>query len=67
MQLSTIKAFVATVWVLAICVAGFAGSITSMSSWLVLAGVAILPPAVMMWWWNDPPQSLSESIQEARR
>jgi hypothetical protein len=67
MQLSTIKAIVATLWVLAVCLAGLAGHLASMSNWLVLAGVAILPPAVMMWWWNDPPQSLSESIQEARR
>lgn len=67
MQLSTIKVVVAAVWILAVCLAGFAGSLASMSSWLVLAGVAFLPPAVMMWRWTDPPQSMSESIREARR
>lgn len=67
MQLVSIKAVVATVWVLAVCLAGIAGSLNALSSWLVLAGIAVLPPTVMMWRWNDPPQSMSESIQEARR
>jgi hypothetical protein len=67
MQLVSIKAVMATVWVSAVCVAGIAGNLNSLSSWTVLAGVAVLPPIVMMWRWNDPPQSMSESIQKARR
>ena len=67
MQLLSFKAVVATVWVLAVCLAAIAGNLNSLPSWLVLAGVAILPPIVMMWRWNDPPQTMSEIIQEARR
>ncbi len=67
MQLKSIKAGLATAWVSAACVAGLAFHLNSVSSWTVLAGVALLPPIVMTWWWNDPPQTLSESIQEARR
>jgi hypothetical protein len=67
MQLFPFKAVVATVWVLAVCLAAIAGNLNSLPSWLVLAGVAILPPIVMMWRWNDPPQTMSEIIQEARR
>jgi hypothetical protein len=67
MQLVSIKAVLATVWVSAVCIAGIAGNLNSLSSWTVLAGVAVLPPIIMMWRWNDPPQTMSESIQEARR
>jgi hypothetical protein len=67
MQLLSIKAVVATAWVLVVCLAAIAGNLNSLPSWLVLAGVAILPPIVMMWRWNNPPQTMSEIIQEARR
>ena len=70
MPLTSIKAVVATVWVLVVCLAGIAWNLTTLTSvpsWLVLAGVALLPPIVMVWQWNDPPQSMSEIIQEARR
>jgi hypothetical protein len=67
MQLDSIKATVATVWVSAVCTAGIAGSVKTLSGWTVLAGVAVLPPLVMMWRWNNPGQTISESIQEALR
>ena len=67
MQLFSIKAVVATAWVLAMCLAGIAGNLHALTSWLVLAAVAVLPPAVMMWHWNHPQPSMSEIIQEARR
>ena len=67
MQLQSIKATVAAAWVSAVCTAGIAGHLQSLSGWTVLAGVAFLPPLVMMWQWNNPRQTMSESIQEARR
>lgn len=67
MQLKYIKTIVAGVWVTAVCTAGISGHLTSLSGWTLLAGVAALPPLVMMWRWNDPQQTMSESIQEARR
>ena len=67
MQLVSIKAIVAAAWVLAVCIVGIAGHLSSPSSLTVLASVALLPTIVMMWLWNDPPQSISESIREARR
>lgn len=67
MQLLSIKVVVTILWVLAVCVAGIAVRTSSLSSWAFLAGVAVLPPIIMMWRWNDPPQSMSESINEARR
>jgi hypothetical protein len=67
MQLVSIKAIIAMLWVSAVSIAGFAGNVNSLSSWTVLAGVAVLPPLVMMEWWNDSRQSMSHSIQEALR
>jgi hypothetical protein len=67
MELVSLKAVLATVWVSAVLIAGPAGNLNSLSSWAALAGVAVLPPIVMMWGWNAPRQSMSVSIQEARR
>ena len=67
MQLVSIKAIIAMVWVLAVSIAGIAGNLNSFSSWTVLVGIAFLPPLVMMRQWNDPRQSMSQSAQEAVR
>ena len=67
MQLASIKAVVAAAWVSAVGIVGIAGHLSSPSSLTVLASVALLPTIVMMRLWKDPPKSLSESIQEARR
>ena len=67
MQLVTLKPVLAAVWVAAVLIAGVAGNLNSVLSWVVLAGVAVIPPLVMMWRWNAPRQSMSESIQDALR
>jgi len=67
MQLLSLKAVLATLWVSVALIVGFAGNLHSLSSWTVLAGFALFPPIVMMWRLNDPGQTLSESIQQARR
>jgi hypothetical protein len=70
MQLVTIKIVLAAIWVVAVCLAlfaGLAGSVNSVSSWAILFGITLFPPIVMMWWWNDPPQTLSQIIQKSRR
>jgi hypothetical protein len=67
MQLESIKATVATVWDSAVCTAGIAGHLNSLSGWTVRADVAVLPPLGMMWQWNNPRQTKSENIQEALR
>jgi hypothetical protein len=67
MQLLSIKPVLAIIWVSATFIIGIAGHLDSFSSWAVLTGVAVVPPLVMMWRWNDPHQTMSESIQEARR
>ena len=67
MQLLSIKPILATLWASLALVIGIAGKVDSFASWIVLAGVALVPPLVMMWRWNDPRQTMSESIQEALR
>ena len=67
MQLASLKAGLATLWISAALIAGIIGNIDSAASWTALASIAIIPPIVMMWRWNAPPQTMSESIQEARR
>jgi hypothetical protein len=67
MQLGLKKAVLVTLWVLAICVAGFAVGATSIAAWIVLGSLALLPAVVVLRLWQDPPKSLSESINEGRR
>jgi len=67
MQLVTLKTVLATVWISAALIAAIAGHLNSLSSWALLAGVALLPPIVMMWRWHTPAKTMSETIQEARR
>ena len=68
MQLVSLKGALAAVWLSAALIAGIAGNQNSVTSWTVLAGVAVIPPILeMMWRWNAPRQTMSESIQEGRR
>ena len=68
MQLVSLNGVLATVWLSAALIAGIAGNQNSVTSWTVLAGVAVIPPIVeMMLRWNAPRQTMSESIHEGRR
>jgi hypothetical protein len=67
MRLASIKVAVAAAWILAIAIAGFVSRPHATSNWGAILGVALVPAIAMLWWWNDPPQTLSESIQEGRR
>ena len=67
MQRDVIKTTITAVWVSAVSAVGIAGNLRSLSAWAVLAGLATIVPLVMMWRWNDPRQTMSETIQAARR
>lgn len=66
-KLGSIKTMLAAGWILAIGVAAMVGNPHATSSWVVLVAVALAPPIAMLWWWNDPPETMSESINQARR
>jgi len=67
MILKTTKAMIAALWVFAMGTAALVADVNTFSSWLVLAGCAIVPPFVMMRYWNPPDQTMSQSIQQSLR
>ena len=54
-------------WSIAILVAAIALGIASIPNWVVVFCVAVVPPLVVRSFWRTPPQTISESINEARR
>ncbi|HSL23690.1 MAG TPA: hypothetical protein VK886_19315 [Vicinamibacterales bacterium] len=66
MPLNYTKTTAATLWVLAVCAVGFVIGVASLTGWIVLAGLAVLPPLAIARLWKDDP-TISESIHEALR
>jgi len=66
MQLDNMKMLLAGAWVLIMGVAGYLLNPSSAISWAVLAALTIIP-VVAVWRFRNPAQTLSESINEARR
>jgi hypothetical protein len=54
-------------WVILVCLAGIALGSHSVSNWIVVACMAIVPPLVARSFWRVPAQTISESIRDARR
>ena len=54
-------------WSIVIFLAAIAVGIGSVSNWVVVACVAVVPPLVVRYFWRAPEQTISESINEARR
>ena len=67
MQLQNIKVMLAAMYVAVIGAAGAAGGVESVSGWVALGGIALLPAFAMLTLWNHPSPILSEAIQEARQ
>jgi len=67
MQLKYIKTVLAAGWAVGLTAIALFAHVTGIGSWISLMGLALLPPIVMVRMWNGPDQSLSQSIQEARR
>ena len=54
-------------WAIVVCLVALAVGINSVSSWIVVAAVAVVPPFVARSFWRAPDQTISESIRDARR
>jgi hypothetical protein len=67
MKFVPMKGMIAAFWILAVGVLGVVGNVTSLPAWGLLLAVAFAPPLTMLWFWRDPPATLSESINSARR
>ena len=61
------KTLVFVAWSIAVLLAAIAIGITSVQNWVVVACVAVVPPLVVRRFWRAPEQTISESINEARR
>jgi uncharacterized membrane protein YhdT len=54
-------------WAIMVCLAAIAVGVTSVPYWMVVACVALVPPLVARRFWHAPEQTISESIDNARR
>lgn len=54
-------------WVLTVIICGVIVSIASGPGWILLAGLALIPPVVAFRLWAPRPQTLSDGITKARR
>ena len=67
MTFAYVREGVSAVWVLALRVVGLAFGVTSLSGWMTLAAVALISLVILQRLWRAPEQTLSESIDKARR
>jgi len=61
------KTLIFIAWPIAVLLAAVAIGITSVPNWVAVAGLAVVPPLVVRRFWRAPEQTISESINEARR
>jgi hypothetical protein len=62
-----VKLVLAAVWMLlVVAVVAALGYLRSPSDVLMLAVLALAPPAAVWFWWQDPAETLSESIHAVR-
>jgi hypothetical protein len=67
MQLTPLKTVIAAVWLVAIAALAVALPVNTISGWAAIVGLGLLPLVLMLRAWNQPAQTMSEVIQEARR
>jgi len=66
MQLEHIKMTISGVWVLTVLLIAIVVDPSTKGA-ILLGSLGLLPPLVMLLAWNHPAQTMSESIDEARR
>jgi len=67
MDLEQMKRTFAVAWILGAAAVGLMTNISSLPASVIFAVLGFGPPLVMLLLWNDPPLTVSASIQEARR
>ena len=67
MQFQRIKRTVSAAWVVVVFAVGLVAGVTSSGGLVALLALGLLPPLALMLLWNEPPQTMSESIQQGRR
>ena len=66
MTLHAIKLTASVLWVVTAVVLAIGIGITTTGG-LAMAVVGLVPPLALLFWWNEPSQTMSESIRQARR
>lgn len=61
------KKMMAALWVVSAGAIGLVAHVRSPGAVVVLAGLGFVPSLLLLLRWNEPQQTLSESIQKARR
>ena len=67
MILRNIKLVVVIAYIVTVAVGAVVSGVTSGAGLIVFAAVALLPSAALLMLWKDPSQTMSETIQAARR
>jgi hypothetical protein len=69
MTLKNVKLTMAVAYAVSVAGVAFATGVTSAGGLVVFGALALLPAAALVALWKDPPQTLSETIQNqtARR
>ena len=67
MTLKNVKLIVVAAYILTVAAGAVASGVTSGAGLIVFTAVALLPAGALLTLWNHPTQSLSETIQAARR
>ena len=67
MQLERIKRVVTALWVIAAVIVGLFIRDVNWQTWAVFIALAVLPPLALLLFWTAPAQTMSETINEARR
>ena len=66
MQLKEMKILFAAIWISTLGAIGFFTATTTFG-WISVVLLALLPPLVVAHRWRVPAQTISQSIQDARR
>jgi hypothetical protein len=67
MQISSWKAQIGAAWFVLIVLAGYGAGMTSMTSWMLVAAVAMTLPVILMRFGRRSEPSMSESIRDVLR
>ena len=67
MNLKNVKLIVVAGYILTVAVGAVASGVTSGAGLIVFTAVALLPSGALLTLWSHPSQTLSETIQAARR
>jgi hypothetical protein len=67
MQLKDTKRVLAGTWLVLTVGMALLTPVTSVAGWIGLAGLGFIPPTLLLMWWQDPPKTMSESIQQVLR